>query len=172
MGSLGGTILLDMNKIVLIGNGFDLAHGLKTSYNDLFWIDEDKGYLAAKWNDKWSIIDHRGKELQILKYNNAKMVLKTPKWEKFIRINSNGVNLRKSPDTKSPKLLSSIGYGLWQEFSWSPQKEFEVFHFEAGTILPIINENAEWFCLYFNGAPEYCAYYVKTVISNQNNHKI
>ena len=23
-----------MNRIILIGNGFDLAHGLKTSYND------------------------------------------------------------------------------------------------------------------------------------------
>ncbi|MCH7523824.1 MAG: hypothetical protein IIC74_02140 [Bacteroidetes bacterium] len=30
-----------MNKIVIIGNGFDLAHGLKTSYKDLikFWDD-------------------------------------------------------------------------------------------------------------------------------------
>ena len=26
-----------MNRIVLIGNGFDLAHGLKTSYKNLFW---------------------------------------------------------------------------------------------------------------------------------------
>ncbi|MCL2062765.1 MAG: bacteriophage abortive infection AbiH family protein [Candidatus Cloacimonetes bacterium] len=29
-----------MNRIILIGNGFDFAHGLKTSYNDFidyFW---------------------------------------------------------------------------------------------------------------------------------------
>lgn len=26
-----------MNRIVLIGNGFDLAHGLKTSYKNLFF---------------------------------------------------------------------------------------------------------------------------------------
>ena len=27
-----------MNRIVLIGNGFDLAHGLKTSYADfIYW---------------------------------------------------------------------------------------------------------------------------------------
>ncbi|QXP72298.1 hypothetical protein H0I29_09930 [Polaribacter sp. R2A056_3_33] len=27
------------NKLILIGNGFDLALGLKTSYNDfLFWL--------------------------------------------------------------------------------------------------------------------------------------
>ncbi len=26
------------NKLVIIGNGFDLAHGLKTSYNDfIYW---------------------------------------------------------------------------------------------------------------------------------------
>lgn len=30
-----------MNRIILIGNGFDLAHGLKTSYKDFiedYWI--------------------------------------------------------------------------------------------------------------------------------------
>ncbi len=26
-----------MNRIVLIGNGFDLAHGLPTRYEDLFY---------------------------------------------------------------------------------------------------------------------------------------
>lgn len=25
-----------MNQLIIIGNGFDLAHGLKTSYNDFF----------------------------------------------------------------------------------------------------------------------------------------
>jgi hypothetical protein len=32
-----------MNRIILIGNGFDLAHGLKTSYKhfiDWFWEEE------------------------------------------------------------------------------------------------------------------------------------
>jgi len=37
-----------LNRIILIGNGFDLAHGLKTSYNDFikdFWQNEiDKSY--------------------------------------------------------------------------------------------------------------------------------
>lgn len=32
-----------MNRIILIGNGFDLAHGLKTSYNDFIdWIVSEK----------------------------------------------------------------------------------------------------------------------------------
>ena len=31
-----------MNRLILVGNGFDLAHGLKTSYKDFiddFWED-------------------------------------------------------------------------------------------------------------------------------------
>ena len=31
-----------MNRLVIIGNGFDLAHGLKTSYQDFFgWYWDD-----------------------------------------------------------------------------------------------------------------------------------
>lgn len=30
-----------MNRLIIIGNGFDLAHGLKTSYNDfILWYIE------------------------------------------------------------------------------------------------------------------------------------
>ena len=33
-----------MNRLVLIGNGFDLAHGLKTSYKDFInWYWENWG---------------------------------------------------------------------------------------------------------------------------------
>lgn len=35
-----------MNRIILIGNGFDLAHGLKTSYKD-FYDDYWKRLSAA-----------------------------------------------------------------------------------------------------------------------------
>lgn len=39
-----------MNRIVLIGNGFDLAHGLKTSYkNFIDWcVKQDNSYWASK----------------------------------------------------------------------------------------------------------------------------
>ncbi len=42
-----------MNHIVLLGNGFDLAHGLKTSYTDfLLWyfkkaLDSSKSYNST-----------------------------------------------------------------------------------------------------------------------------
>lgn len=32
-----------MNRLIIIGNGFDLAHGLKTSYMD--FINEGQGTL-------------------------------------------------------------------------------------------------------------------------------
>jgi hypothetical protein len=43
-----------MNRIILIGNGFDLAHGLKTSYKDFidnFWEEEKKRVLAGPFID-------------------------------------------------------------------------------------------------------------------------
>lgn len=39
-----------MNKLILIGNGFDLAHGMKTSYNDFILWYLIKCYTAA-YND-------------------------------------------------------------------------------------------------------------------------
>ena len=77
------------------------------------------------------------------------MVLKTPKWGKFVKINTGDVNVRKAPSTNSPMLMSR-GADLWMEFSWTPKKEFEPFRFEAGTILPVLKETSEWYCLYFD----------------------
>ena len=38
-----------MNRLILIGNGFDLAHGLKTSYNDFInWYWEASGDLLLQ----------------------------------------------------------------------------------------------------------------------------
>jgi len=63
-----------MNRIILIGNGFDLAHNLKTSYEDfLVWLWED---LATKLKDDWrakkygtEIIIRKGK---MFHYDNAR----------------------------------------------------------------------------------------------------
>lgn len=50
-----------MNRLVIIGNGFDLAHGLKTSYKDFieWYID---GFLRELFNSEEEII-HRKDEL-------------------------------------------------------------------------------------------------------------
>ena len=42
-----------MNKIILIGNGFDLAHGLRTSYEDFFfWCLKQYGYSLLHESSK------------------------------------------------------------------------------------------------------------------------
>ena len=46
---------MDINRIVLIGNGFDLAHGLPTSYQDFI-------------RDYWSSIGHDIEELGSRKF--------------------------------------------------------------------------------------------------------
>lgn len=53
-----------MNRIILIGNGFDLAHGLKTSYNDFIdWIIKHKHELIKENHGK--ILD------QDIEYKNS-----------------------------------------------------------------------------------------------------
>lgn len=53
-----------MNRIILIGNGFDLAHGLKTSYNDFIdWIIESKHIELEKNGYQLNDID--------IKYNKG-----------------------------------------------------------------------------------------------------
>jgi hypothetical protein len=40
-----------MNRLIIIGNGFDLAHGIKTSYHDFLLDYLKKGCLEAIDND-------------------------------------------------------------------------------------------------------------------------
>ncbi len=45
-----------MNRIILIGNGFDLAHGMKTSYNDFlndYWTNTNEEIIKSKLNEKF-----------------------------------------------------------------------------------------------------------------------
>jgi hypothetical protein len=50
-----------MNRIILIGNGFDLAHGLKTSYThfiDDYWEKKTKAFYDALTDNKLIMLDH------------------------------------------------------------------------------------------------------------------
>ena len=67
-------------KCVIVGKKYHTKLGVMNCYSemkvpaiydDLFWIDENKGYLAARWNDKWSIIDYKGNEIRKLNYKNV-----------------------------------------------------------------------------------------------------
>jgi hypothetical protein len=45
-----------MNKLVIIGNGFDLAHGLPTSYSHLMNFFFGNHYLKITKNQKLQIL--------------------------------------------------------------------------------------------------------------------
>ena len=53
-----------MNKLVIIGNGFDLAHGLKTSYNDfILWYLKEAfriKYETRYYDDELITLDFKG----------------------------------------------------------------------------------------------------------------
>lgn len=65
-----------MNKLVIIGNGFDLAHGLKTGYNDFMcW------YFLEMFN---KFFDESGYEDQLIRIdNNAQFLPKKPEFKDF-----------------------------------------------------------------------------------------
>ena len=105
-------------------------------------------YSIVKKNSLLALIAILGFSLQ----STAQMTLKVPKWEKFVQITKDGVNLRQAPNTSSPKLLSR-GADWDQELSWTPKKEFEPHRIAVGRVLPVIKETREWYCLYYG---DYC----------------
>jgi len=52
-----------MNRLIIIGNGFDLAHGLKTSYND-FLLSYLKTALLQVCNT-WSYSEKEVRHVQL-----------------------------------------------------------------------------------------------------------
>ncbi|WOI21629.1 AbiH family protein [Nonlabens ulvanivorans] len=73
-----------MNRIVLIGNGFDLAHGMKTSYNDFIeflWEDILEEVKASDTlsvdNDLFKVAGHQGKQGELDKDFPAKRKIET-----------------------------------------------------------------------------------------------
>lgn len=62
-----------MNRLVLIGNGFDLSHKLKTSYNDFLFY-----YLKKILNDFFSNLSYEGKLIEL---NSKSSINGFPKME-------------------------------------------------------------------------------------------
>jgi hypothetical protein len=85
-----------MNRIILIGNGFDLAHGLKTSYRDFIeWLWEteatkvknNKGsfeddFIAA--SGTWCFLQENATNYQDLEYNSGQGSIKVKCKNKFL----------------------------------------------------------------------------------------
>lgn len=92
--------------------------------------------------------------LAIFTYNciYSQMILHVPKWEKFVKITTNNIPLRKTPTLNSNKLLVSGEGTKCPIYSWKAEQGYTASYFEVGTILPVIKETEEWYCLYFGNA--------------------
>lgn len=82
-----------MNDLYLIGNGFDLAHGLKTSYNDfLLWYLKDalNSYNESMgYNDQLISISHNGESRKMKEVESISDILEwCNKSNYVIRFNS------------------------------------------------------------------------------------
>jgi hypothetical protein len=95
---------MKMNRIIVIGNGFDLAHGLETRYSDFindFWEEEKKKVLASGLT---SYFDSYNTETKYkYKCENYEIIMKSPDiiknssskygydWFNFIRNHQDGM---------------------------------------------------------------------------------
>ena len=133
-----------MNRLVLIGNGFDLAHGLKTSYKDfIYWYwkqrivgtcgkfgnTSDDGLCTitvlgdATWNTAWShyssfFREATGKELLAQ--------LSNPKKGFQIRFTPFFENIHKSLETKKWVDIENEYYQLLEKYTLVHFSEIEI----------------------------------------------
>ena len=71
-----------LNRIILIGNGFDIAHGMKTKYKDFienFWMQQ---YEEANHFNEWKIVNGR------FFFENNFFELESPQYKKYTDISS------------------------------------------------------------------------------------
>lgn len=92
------------NNILLIGNGFDLAHELKTSYNDFL-------FLMKHWDEFYRIYGEKKK--------NADFANEFPKMEPFLK------NISKMEDAHIEKLGKIIQTNVWANYYRNCEAEID-----------------------------------------------
>ncbi len=124
-----------MNRIVLIGNGFDLAHGLKTSYKDFiddYWL----GFMNhCIYQD---VLNSYGN----YQYDCIKLIFKR-EGETLSQYLPDGDNPYISPNKKP------VSYKAFMEFIKDYSKQYKNIEFNIGNkflthLLDISNENKTW----------------------------
>lgn len=106
-----------MNNILLIGNGFDLAHGLPTSYNDFLYIMKN-----------WSIF-----ELTIKNLKRGEAIPTDDLYYKFFS------NIRDLNEDNITKLGEIIKYNSWIQYYCSCEAEIDGWIDFEREIYPVIN---------------------------------
>ena len=78
--------------------------------------------------------------------------LKVPVWERFVRVNKEGINLRKAPNATSAKLFYEERMGALEgnAYSWQPQSGYSPYSPYRGQILPVIKEENGWYLVHLD----------------------
>lgn len=105
-----------MNRIILIGNGFDLAHGLKTKYND---------FIDNYWDIKTELFKEN--------YNEGKLIFRTQGTEPIFDYKDNDIiitNLKYSHSLNNFDKTDKKGYEKFKYMTMRiPAKQERTFSF-------------------------------------------
>lgn len=141
-------------------------------YEELDWIDENKGYLAAKLNRRWGIIDYTGKEIvpyqykEMGAYNGFALVEKDSK--KRALIDSKG-NIIIDSDL-SGYLCHYNGWTVWA----MKDNKYALLDTKGNIILPYKNygKNANIPYYDYPSSIRSNSYFDVKMIIKKNNHSI
>lgn len=75
---------------------------------------------------------------------------RVPKWEKFVTVTSDNVNLRKGPGTNYGKLYYDDTLYKRIEYAFVAKKGYKVYHPSTSDIFPVIDETVDWYHIYIN----------------------
>lgn len=124
----GGNIIVT-KKILLVGNGFDIAHGLLTSYNDFLFI-------MNNWNDFYNL------------YRNVlqgKVVKDTSKFKKFMG------NASDMSDAQLQKLGRIVKENSWAKYYCNCEAEIDGWIDFERELYPVLDLFEEIFNVDYNG---------------------
>ena len=77
--------------------------------------------------------------------------IRVPAWEKFVQINKAGVNLRKSPNVQSARLMAKteeVDFQNVTTLSWTAGAGKRPFCLEENAVVPVIEETDDWYRIY------------------------
>lgn len=140
-----------MDKILLIGNGFDLAHGLNTSYDDFL-------FLMQNWT---SFIGH---------YDSLKKGGKLPEGSRYARYLT---NIDKMNKDNLDKLGRIITHNSWVKYYCKCEAEIDGWIDFEKEIIPVINLfsiicSSRDFQIITHGETKTDAYFSKGIFSSKD----
>lgn len=85
---------------------------------------------------------------------NVTQNVMVPAWEKFVRVNREGVNLRKAPNAQSARLMvhtSEVECIYVSTLSWTAGAGKTPYNLQKDEVVPVIGIEGDWYHIYISG---------------------